>query len=619
MSIKIKSGVSCFLATCLISVNLILLLSACSNSPGLTPTPANLTPSQTVNTLRLMPSDTTTATATQPKFTPVIAPTPTPLAKTLVMSNAVYLDPPLVPFPPAQSAPLPFGSFDLSQYAAALDSESKQDLTTVQAMQPPIYNIALRIGPDAKNAAAAGHEQIFYTNNTGEAQPDLYLWLYANAPITTTLNPPLAVSNVKVNGRTAAVQLENNLSNLHIKFDPTNPLQPNVTVAIELDFKLKVPTAIDTNYFRYDVANSIFALLYWYPEMAVFDRKLLGGWDIHPYNQIGDITNSATSFFKVWLTAPTSEIIVANAYTAQNKDNGDGTRTTEFISGPVRDFVAALSPNYATDSHKIGNTTVTSYFLQKDKVWGEKALGYAANALQTYRDAFGRFPYARYNVVEAPLSVWGGLEFPGLVYITTRYYEPSYLNSLEFAVAHETGHQWWYSTVGSDQIRHPWQDEALTQFSGLLYYERFHDEATAQRVYNTYFKAAYAALLNTNQDGVVESPVYAYQDINTYTTIVYNKGGLFFEAYRRQFGAAAFLGFARYYLEHNRYKFVGPDALLAALKQGVNSSNLLTVTGTPSPTTATTASQATDPTDQVAELYRHWIQAQEGAQDKAKL
>ena len=560
---------------------------------GLTSAAALTTHSPTVAPSVIPASPTPAAT-----FTPIIAPTAAPTNKPFIMSNAVTLAPPPAPFR-SVAVPPALGQMDLSEFGHALNPESQAGLATVKAMQPPIYNIALKVALDPQTPAAAGHEQIFYTNNTGEALPNLILWLYANAPITDTLNPPLAVSNVKVDGKFALTQLENNAANLDIKFDPAHLLQPGVTVAIELDFKLEVPTDLESGYFRYDPVNNVFALLYWYPQVAVFDHKLTAGWDTHPYNLMGDTTNSNVALFKVWLTAPADEVIAANGVKADSRLNADSTRTTLFVSGPVRDFVVSLSPNYQTVTQQVGSTTVTSYFLGRDKVFGAKALDFAANAFQTYRDAFGRYPYTSLNVVEAPLVPWGGLEFPGEVYITTRYYEPNYLTSFEFAVIHEIGHQWWYGMVGSDQIRAPWQDEALTQYSGVLYYERFRDAQTLQKIYHTYFKDAYMAALDSKQDSIVARDVYAYKDISTYAIIAYNKGGLFYDAYRKQFGEAAFTRFTRYYLEHNRYKFIGTDALLEALKQGVNNDSALT--------------------SQVTELYRHWILAAEGVQDRAKL
>ena len=35
--------------------------------------------------------------------------------------------------------------------------------------------------------------------------------------------------------------------------------------------------------------------------------------------------------------------------------------------------------------------------------------------------------------------------------------------------AHETGHQWWFERVASDEAKEPWLDEALTTYSELVF------------------------------------------------------------------------------------------------------------------------------------------------------
>ena len=42
---------------------------------------------------------------------------------------------------------------------------------------------------------------------------------------------------------------------------------------------------------------------------------------------------------------------------------------------------------------------------------------------------------------------------------------------MEYLIAHETAHQWWYSVIGNDEINEPWLDEALTEYSTILYFE----------------------------------------------------------------------------------------------------------------------------------------------------
>ena len=368
------------------------LLVACGEQS--TPFAAPLTSSLPVSTLLPSPSPTPMPTLkpaiVEPTATTIVAPTATPVPAPLEMTNSVSLKQPPSDFPAVTTNPNNLAEKDLSEYSNALNNGSKADIEQIRAMNVPVYNIALRLAPATKSKGwvGAGHEQIFYTNNSDEAMSGIYFWLYANAPITDTVSPPIAVSNVEVNGQVAATSLENNRAILYVKLGGNQTLQSGETVAIEMDFTLEIGTNTDSYYFRYDAPASTLALLYWYPQVAVFDRKITGGWDTHPYNPIGDITNSQTSLFKVWLTTPADEVIAANAPNSGVRDNHDGTKTSTFVSGPVRDFAAALNPNYQSDSREVRGIKVVSYFSERDRTWGEKALSFAVNALQTYSRCF---------------------------------------------------------------------------------------------------------------------------------------------------------------------------------------------------------------------------------------
>ena len=119
----------------------------------------------------------------------------------------------------------------------------------------------------------------------------------------------------------------------------------------------------------------------------------------------------------------------------------------------------------------------------------------AASSLATYEKLFGRYPYVDLDVVEAPLvGGAGGVEFSGLVTVASMLYRPALSEGpmgmlagllggaghdarvkeltdsmLEFVTAHEVAHQWWPGLVGSDSRQHPFQDEALAQWSAVLH------------------------------------------------------------------------------------------------------------------------------------------------------
>ena len=66
---------------------------------------------------------------------------------------------------------------------------------------------------------------------------------------------------------------------------------------------------------------------------------------------------------------------------------------------------------------------------------------------------FGPYVYRGLTVVVVPRVA---MEHSGLIMTPAD----------EFVVAHELAHQWWYASVGNDQARAPWLDEAFAQWAG---------------------------------------------------------------------------------------------------------------------------------------------------------
>ena len=130
---------------------------------------------------------------------------------------------------------------------------------------------------------------------------------------------------------------------------------------------------------------------------------------------------------------------------------------------------------------------------------------------------------------------------------------------MEATVAHETGHQWFYSLVGDDQLDDPWLDESLTQFATLQYYE---DE------YGNEGASGFEASLNGRWESInygkipIGLPVAEYTD-QEYGAIVYGRGPLFFVALRDEMGTEAFDSFLKDYTQSLSWKISTPPTLQA--------------------------------------------------------
>src|SRR5206468_12817311 len=155
-------------------------------------------------------------------------------------------------------------------------------------------------------------------------------------------------------------------------------------------------------------------------------------------------------------------------------------------------------------------------------------------------------------IVEAPLvATIGSAEFTGLGVIASAFYVDFYSapirnmpdvireqrasveDSLEWTVAHVVAHQWWGVTVGNDPARQPVLDEALSNWSALLYYREMHGEEQAENALDEQLRGVYK-LYRTfgGEDMEASHAARDYRNSFQYAAIAASKGRLMFEALR---------------------------------------------------------------------------------------
>jgi aminopeptidase N len=150
------------------------------------------------------------------------------------------------------------------------------------------------------------------------------------------------------------------------------------------------------------------------------------------------------------------------------------------------------------------------------------------------------------------------------VVINSTYYE-TLSEQMEWVVVHEVSHQWWYSLVGNDQVDEPWLDEALAQYSTLLYFEERYGAELAAALVEQVFQRPYAELVESDRDAPAGLPVASYSG-EDYGPVVYRKGPLYFHALRQEVGEEDFWAILQAYFAHHRYGVATPEDWLATVE-----------------------------------------------------
>lgn len=332
-------------------------------------------------------------------------------------------------------------------------------------------------------------------------------------------------------------------------------LYPTERAELTVDFTLTLPEIRH----RFGYQGSRVNLGNWYPIACAFED---GNFVTDPYYSTGDPFYSDCADYKVSVTVPDG-LTVAASGRVTGADNADGTRTFSSEILAARDYAAVIG-EFKTLGSKAGDTDVNYYYISDPEP--EKALTAAVDAVKTFSDKFGEYPYESMSSVETQF-LQGGMEYPGLAMISDALTGDIYRE----AIIHETAHQWWYAAVGNDEVRYPWLDEGLTEFSTSIFYrenpsyEVDYEKriADALGAYVLYFDA----FGNADSDTSMTRKVCEYDSAFEYTYMTYVKGELMFESLRSVTGDEKFFAGLKDYYSTYKFKTAKPDDLIGCMEK----------------------------------------------------
>ena len=476
------------------------------------------------------------------------------------------------------------------------------------------YRISLQLDFDKR--AYSGTEQVRWVNRDDRAASTVYFHLYSNLRKPAHRNaaqqpaadePRLEVTDVRSAASGAALPFSLDEQGTVLRVNLREPVLPNASAEIEIKFKGSVPEidpeetgllvhvlqqvgaalrseremrrARDINY----LCRGVMLLGTSYPVLAAREGE---EWQRKVEPTIGDVIFAEAADYEVSVDAPAEVALFASAparETAQRSERA-GNLVREFAGENLRDFAVVGGRSLRSAEREVGGVTVRSVFTPEHEVTARRVLASAAEAVRVYTQHFGPAPHKLISVVDAPLVAGlGSTEFSGLGVIASAFYvdfdSPSMRNlpeivreqrasledSLEFTVAHVVAQQWWGVGVGNNPERDPVLDEALANWSALLYYKEVHSEERAAAALDDQLRGVYKVYRTFGgEDMVATRPAREYRNFFQYAAIVASKGALMFVSLRRLMGDEKFFAALRSYYETNVYEVAELDDLRGA-------------------------------------------------------
>ena len=397
------------------------------------------------------------------------------------------------------------------------------------------------------------NETLDYINNTKTTLDKIYLHIYPNAFCEEKLVPfeknemdraypngfnegYIDIKNVLQGGNKSKYKIIGEKNDiLEIKLDKL--LRQGEKINIDLKYNVKLPNCLG----RFGYGDNTVNVTNWFPIACVYDDN---GWNLKSYEAVGDPFYSDTSNFNVKILAPSKYKLATTGNIKEQKTDTEKNLYT--IEGKmVRDFAFILSDKFVVSKTNYKNISINTYNLNEDM--SKEAVNVAKSSIDIFSKLFGDYPYDTYSVVASDFFI-GGMEYPMLVMIDESLYNKENKFLLEYVIAHETAHQWWYSVIGNDEISEPWLDEALTEYSTVLYFEEKYGKETGDKL----IKTMEVQTRNFKANDMFKATT-DYKDSSEYSLSVYTKGAVVFDKIRKEVGDEVFFNTLREY--YSTYKF----------------------------------------------------------------
>lgn len=467
---------------------------------------------------------------------------------------------------------------------------------TIFANNSPTYKLNCVL--DDQNHILKASQKIIFTNNYKKDIKEIFFHIYPNRKYSEQekkfilqyagyfkidpfpegfQNGELNIGSIKKNNKELIYKIEGKDRTI-LKVELDKPLSFGETVELDIEFEIFIPHSYGRFGWHSMAGESrIISLCRWYPILSVLDKEGWHNYPFYPYHQpfFSDAAN-----YEVNITLPKDYIVAHSGVIKETTDNANNTKTIVIkTERPVRDFSLTASPDYQIYSLEHNGIKINSYYLKNDDFYGEKAAEFAAELIDFYSDKFQKYPYSEFSIAPVYLG-YGGNQSSNIILMDTRIYKfPRFLiRYFDFLISHETGHQWFYNLVGSDEYKEMWIDEGINSYFLLQYLEsKYGRDALVMElpeklkwlVPNFSFRQAassrYLFLVKNGMDRPVLGKLSSFKEPSSIFSLTYGKGSLVVSMLRYLVNDEIFNKiFKRYFKEYSFKNISVNDFILLA-------------------------------------------------------
>ena len=423
------------------------------------------------------------------------------------------------------------------------------------------YDMSVAVDYDA--GSFTGQLRVEYPNATGVALSELFFRLFPNA-MGIYGNASLRVIEARVEEQPIAAKTF--VEDTVLLVPLSSPLAPDARIALTIEFEGSAEDWRDgpPSPYTYGLltrSDNAMTLTAFYPILALYTEE---GWSLDPVFEYGDALMSEASSYEMDLTIP-AEITPVASGTLDGQVEESEFVTYHYTIEGARDFSVVLVDGYEQRAATTGDTALRAWFTPEKGEAAEIALDRASNAHALFSSLIGKLPYEEIDIVEVPMQHAAGVEFSGLILVSSVYTPNPRDVFYDVIISHEMAHQWFYGAVGNDIAEDPWLDESLATYLSYLYLDAFREPGVASGMFDQW-QRAYERARADAPSVTITSPIYTFSQSSSYSSFVYSGGAVFLHAVRETIGDDLFFDALAFYYAENLGLIASPSDLIGAFE-----------------------------------------------------
>ena len=475
--------------------------------------------------------------------------------------------------------------------AAVLGAASSAAFAAVPFPPPPVasYQISCRLDPDKK--IVEGTQVLTWKNTTSRPAATLRFHLYLNA-FRNTLStfhresrgehrdgrlPPDSWGSIEVLRMTGsdgedllpslkyiAPDDDNAYDRTVAEVIPGRPVGPGETISIAMDFVSRLPrVSVRTGY-----KGDFFFVVQWFPKIGVFQEN---GWNCHQFHASSEFFADFGNYdVSIDVPARFKGKVGATGRRVEERETSLGRVLYRFQQEGVHDFAWTADPAYLVleDAFReagLGDVRLKLLLQPEHAAQAERHFRAAKAALSGYGRVLGAYPYGTLTVVDPPWGAHGagGMEYPTLITAGTSWSAPRSVHRPEGVTVHETGHQFLYGLIASNEFEEAWLDEGFnTYMTDRVMKSVFGPNHVELNVFGLHFPLGIDIHypLDSNRRyfevadwDVLASESWKFRERKSYGSHIYSKTALTMGTLQRLLGAAEMDRALRLYADRWRY------------------------------------------------------------------